>query len=134
MANQIEDPKTAFSNYHEGFSKGDPEMVLDAIGAEFFMFNGNFSGDPTDWQAHMYLQGTDREQWPQMFLQEAGPYENQFGFLHVDIRGEAAIVVTLESGRNRFRVWKDEVVTWFLGRRDNNWKILGFFIRDISNP
>lgn len=62
MVNQADDPKIAVSNYHEGFSNDDPDLVLSAIGAEFLMFNGNYSGDPTDWQAHMYLQGANREQ------------------------------------------------------------------------
>ena len=134
MVEQVDDPKRAVSKYHEGFSRGDSDLALSVIGSEFFMFNGNYSGEPTNWQAHMYLEGADREQWPQLFLQEAGPYENQFRFIHEDIRGDAAVVVTLENGKNRFRSWENEMVTWFLGRHAGHWKILGLFIRDISNP
>jgi len=33
-----------------------------------------------------------------------------------------------------FIAWENEKVTWLLGRRSNEWKIVGFFIRDIRNP
>ena len=44
------------------------------------------------------------------------------------------MVVTRESGRNRFRTWNGEIVTWFLGRGPGGWKIVGLFIRDLRNP
>jgi len=43
-------------------------------------------------------------------------------------------VVTRETGKNRFREWSDELVTWMLGRDDTGWKIVGLFIRDAANP
>ncbi|MGH7599212.1 MAG: hypothetical protein ACREOI_22880 [bacterium] len=52
----------------------------------------------------------------------------------MNIRGNAAVVVTQETGKNKFRAWENEKVTWLLGRRNNEWKIVGFFIRDIRNP
>ena len=122
------------SRFHEGLTAGDPDLVLAALGSEFIMFNGNYSADPTVWQAHMFLTGQALEAWPEAFLREAGPYENQYEFSHTHVRGNAAIVVTRETGRNRFRSWQDEIVAWLLGRRDGEWRIVGYFIRDIRNP
>jgi len=71
---------------------------------------------------------------PAAFLREAGPYENQVEVVRVHLRGDAALVVTEETGRNRFRRWQGELVTYFLGREHGGWRLVGFFIRDIANP
>jgi hypothetical protein len=122
------------SRYHRGFIQNDPEMVLSSLGNEFIMFNGNYSGDSTRWEAHLFRTGDDLKRWPARFLEQAGPYQNTFEFLHLDVRNSAALVVTKETGKNRFRSWRNEVVTWLLGKRNGEWKIVGFFIKDIKNP
>ena len=43
------------AHYHQGFIDGDPDRVLTALGHEFIMFNGNYSAEPTAWQAHLFL-------------------------------------------------------------------------------
>lgn len=134
MTDPHNSPEQAIEKYHHGFISNSPETVLAALGEAFIMVNGNHSGEPTDWQAHMFLKGADREAWPGMFLEEAGPYENKYEVLHTDIRGEAAVIVTRDTGKNRFRSWDGELVTWFLGKRDDGWKLVSMFIRDISNP
>jgi len=120
--------------YHQGFIDNDPDMVRAVLGQEFIIFNGNYSAEPTYWQAHLFREGQALQDWPAAFLAEAGPYENQYEFLHTHVRGDAAVVVTRETGRNRFRKWTDEVVTWLLGQRRGEWRIVGYFIRDIRNP
>lgn len=120
--------------YHEGFNTGNVDQVQDALGASYFMFNGNYSGDMEDWQAHQYLSGEALSGWPAMMIREAGPFENTYSFVQTSIRGDAALVVTRETGRNRFRTWDDEGVTWMLGREAGEWRIVGLFIRDIRNP
>ncbi|MBV7333237.1 hypothetical protein KFU94_34445 [Chloroflexi bacterium TSY] len=134
MTTQNDDPKTIIAAYHNGFIINSPQMLLSTLAQQFIMVNGNYSGEPTDWQAHLFLAGNELEAWPALFIQEAGPYKNQFEVLHVDIRGKAAVVVTKDTGRNRFRTWEDEIVTWFLGQYDREWKITGLFIRDLKNP
>ena len=120
--------------YHQGLIGGDPEAVLAALGPDLFMFNGNFSGNPADWQAHLYLTGPALLRWVASFVTEAGPHANQWEFIHAHTRGQAAIVVTRETGRNRFRAWTGEVVTWLLGQRGGEWRIMGYFVRDLRNP
>ncbi len=120
--------------YHRGLLAGDSGSVIGSLGEDLLMFNGNHSGDPSRWQAHMYLAGDDLAAWPRRMIAEAGPIDNRWEFQHVDIRGDAAVATTRETGRNRFRSWEHELVTWLLGRRDGRWRIVAVFIRDVANP
>ena len=122
------------TTYHRGFEKKDAVAVREALGDSFMMFNGSYSDDPSRWQAHMYLQGEDLEEWPSSMIAEAGPFANRFSFEHVDVRGNAALAVTRETGRNRFRLWENQRVTWLLGRHAGRWVIVGMFVRDERNP
>jgi hypothetical protein len=120
--------------YHEGFRRDDPRRVSAVLGPSFTMFNGSFSGDPRAWEVHMYLAGPRLAEWPVNFLRQAGPYKNEIQVLRVHVRGDAGLVVTEETGRNRFRQWNRELVTYLLGRHDGRWRLVGYFIRDIANP
>jgi hypothetical protein len=124
----------AVEEYHEGFRRDAPARVSAVLGPSFTMFNGNFSGDPRTWEVHMYLTGPRLEEWPVNFLRQAGPYENQVRVVRVHVRGDAGLVVTEETGRNRFRQWNRELVTYLLGREGGRWRLVGYFIRDIANP
>ena len=68
------------------------------------------------------------------YVREAGPYENDVQVKRVYQRGDAGLVVTEETGRNRFRTWDRELVTYLLGREGGRWRLVGYFIRDIANP
>jgi hypothetical protein len=124
----------AVEEYHEGFRRDAPGRVSAVLGPSFTMFNGNFSGDPRTWEVHMYLTGPRLEEWPVNFLRQAGPYENQVRVVRVHVRGDAGLVVTEETGRNRFRQWNRELVAYLLGREGGRWRLVGYFIRDIANP
>lgn len=124
----------AIEEYHEGFRRNAPSRVTAVLGPSFTMFNGNFSGDPRSWEVHMYLAGPRLVEWPANFLQQAGPYENQVRVIRVYLRGDAALVVTEETGRNRFRRWERELIAYLLGREGGRWQLVGYFIRDIANP
>ncbi|OGU34438.1 MAG: hypothetical protein A2068_05825 [Ignavibacteria bacterium GWB2_35_6b] len=126
--------KQAVTNFQTGIINNNAELLKNSVWEDFIMFNGNYSGDPVNWQAHMYLAENNFGEWTEWFLKEAGPHNNNFEFLHLYIRGNSAIVVTKDTGNNKFRNWKDEVVTWILGKRNSEWKLLGFFIKDIKNP
>jgi len=121
-------------SYYDGLSEKNVDKVLATVREDFFMFNGNFSGEPENWQAHLYLRGKDLTDWVPMFVEQAGPHENQIEFLNSHIRANAAVVVTSETGRNKFRSWENEKVTWLLGKGSSKWKLIGFFIRNIKNP
>jgi len=120
--------------YHEGFRRNAPARVTAVLGPGFTMFNGTYSGDPQTWEVHMYLAGPRLTEWPVSFLKQAGPYENRLQVLRVYLRGDAALVVTEETGRNKFRQWDRELVTYLLGRQEGQWRLVGYFIKDIANP
>lgn len=122
------------SSYYSGLNEKNIEQVLSCLAEDFFMFNGNYSGLPEDWQAHLYLREKQLSKWVSGFIQEAGPHENEIQFIHTHIRANAAVVVTVETGKNKFRSWHEEKVTWLLGKDSGAWKLIGFFIRDIKNP
>jgi hypothetical protein len=127
-------PEDAVRAYHEGLIGRDAAKVRRALGDALVMVNGNFSDDPRRWEAHQFLAGPALEDWPQMMVREAGPFANDWQVVHVSTRGDAALVVTVETGRNRFRSWNREVATWMLGREATGWKIVGLYLRDVANP
>ncbi len=126
--------EAAIERYHQGFAENNSDMVLKSLGPSYTMFSGNYSDDQTQWQAHMYLTGEDLKQWPGAFLAEAGPYENSFEILHSYKRGKSALIVTRDTGKNRFREWENEITTWLLGQHEDGWRIVGMFLKDIANP
>lgn len=126
--------KSIVENYNIGFVEQNSAKLRNSIGDQLIMVNGNFSGDPANWQAHQFLNDQDIEEWIGMMLSQAGPFENEVEVKNISIRNKAALVVTRESGKNKFRTWSDEQVTYMLGKEQNDWKIIGYFIRDIKNP
>ena len=126
--------EAAIATYNDGLTAGDPAKVRTAIGESMFMFNGASSGDPTQWEAHMYVAPERLDTFLQNYVVGAGPHRNSYRLIALNVRGNGALATTEDTGANRFREWTRERVTWTLGKRDGQWKILGFFIRDIRNP
>jgi len=124
----------ALSAYHAALEAGAAEDVLDVLGPTLFMADEKSSGGPDRVSAHLFLTGDELAQWPRAFLDEAGPYQNDFVVVSVSIRGDAAVVSTRDTGSNGFRSWEDEDVTWFFGRSSGRWRIVGSVIRDIQLP
>ena len=121
-------------DYHEGLIKNNPDLVKSVLGDQFVMWNGNYSSHPINWQAHMSLSGQELKDWPDWFVKEAGPYSNQFEIISIHTRANAAVVITRDSGFNKFRDWNNEQTIWLLGAVEGNWKILGYYLQNISNP
>jgi len=120
--------------YNYGFTNSLLESVRNSIGSQLIMVNGNYSGDPVDWQAHQFLNEKEIDDWIKMMLTHAIPIDNTVDVQNVDFRGNSAIVVTNEKGGNKFRAWQDEEVVYMLGYTSQGWKIVGIFIKNISNP
>jgi hypothetical protein len=122
-------------NLRKGFNGGDVELVASCFGQSLTMLSGNFSGDPLEWDAHQFLAGAEFRQWAEMMITQAGPQIITLQeIMRVHERSGAALVVTRETGSNKFREWQDELTTYWLGNIDGEWKIIGFFIRDSRNP
>jgi len=122
------------NRYNRGFINEDFELIRNAIGSHLTMINGNFSGELKDWQAHQFLNEGEIDAWIEMMLINAKPFENNIDFKNVHVRGNSAIVVTQEKGKNKFRYWEREQVAYLLGRIAKEWKIVGIFIKNLKNP
>jgi hypothetical protein len=133
-ATEMADPRVVVNAYQEALVQGDLDVARGALGDYLTMLNGGFSGNPSNWQAHLYLWGDHLDRWLEQYLETAGPHANRWEIVHFHERGGAALVVTKDTGSNRFRTWQDEIVAWTLGRGDHGWKIIGLFIRDLRNP
>ncbi len=120
--------------YHAALQAGEPQGVGRLLGPSYFMADESSAAGSEQMSAHMYLTGAELQAWPRAFLNEAGPYRNEYRVLSVSIRGEAAVVLTRNTGSNRFRRWLDEEAAWFLGRASGQWRIVGLLIRDIQLP
>ena len=122
------------NNYSQGFVDNNFNTIRNSIGEQLIMVNGNYSGNPVDWQAHQFLDKKEIDDWITMMLANAKPFENTVDIINVNFRGNSAVVVTLEKGKNHFRTWKNEEVAYMLGNTPQGWKIIGIFIKNLRNP
>ena len=120
--------------YHEALARAQPDKVVDLLGTSYFMADERSGQGSERLSAHLFLAGERLKSWPRNYLREVGPHQNQFTTIAVSVRGDAAAVVTRDTGRNRFRAWTDEETSWFLGRINGAWRIVGMVIRDIQLP
>ena len=132
--NENQAVNTVVSQYLDAVVQNDLSKARAALSNQLMMVNGNYSSDPKNFQAHLFLHDDQIDEWLSFFLNEAGPHQNQFEIVHTHIRANAAVVVTQETGQNKFRVWENELVTYLLGLINEEWKIVGLFIRDQANP
>jgi hypothetical protein len=98
------------------------------------MSSGNHSDSPSDWQAHLFLNGEEISGWIGFMVTEAGPHANEFELIHHHERGDSALLVTIDTGSNKSRSWESEETVWHLGRVDDQWKIIGYCVRNLANP
>jgi hypothetical protein len=127
-------PVATVRAYHQALAAGRPGDVTKLLGPTYFMADEKSGEGPHRLNAHMALAGERLASWPKNYLEQAGPHQNEFVTLAVSMRRDAAVVVTRDTGKNRFRAWKDEETTWLLGNVDGAWRIVGMIIRDIQLP
>jgi ketosteroid isomerase-like protein len=128
------DVERAIAEYNDALTAGDAARFRASLADQIFMFNGASSGDPTAWEAHMYVAPENLVRWSENFVTGAGPHSNSYKVLSVNVRANGAVVTTEDTGRNKYRSWDKMRVTWLVGKRAGKWKVAGFFIRDITNP
>ena len=131
---ELDSIRALVNDYSNGFVENDARLIRNAIGQSLVMINGNFSGEPEDWQAHQFLYELEIEDWISMMLDNAGPFENKIAIKNINLRGNSGLVVTEENGKNKFRSWEKEEVAYMLGKTARQWQIIGIFIKNIKNP
>ena len=124
----------ALKEYHAGFAANDPARVLAVLGPTYFIGDESSAGGKDRVRAHFYKTGETLRAWPKGFLDGFGPYEDSTSVVSVSVRGDSAVVIAKETGRNKVRAWRDEETTWLFGRTDGRWGIVGQIIRDIQLP
>jgi len=129
-ANAISD---VISNYHKGFAESNATLIRNSISNQLNMINGNFSDDPAKWQAHQFLMGNEIDSWLNMMLTNAGPFRNKVQIKNQNMHNNSAVVVTVETGENKFRKWENEEVTYYLANINGSWQMTGFFIKNLKN-
>ncbi len=120
--------------YNDALERGQPDKVLQVLGSSYFMADEQTPSGSARLTAHLYLTGEALQSWPANYLREVGPHRNEFRVVSFSMRRDAAILLTRDTGSNKFRRWKDEEVAWFFGRTAGAWRIVGMVIRDIQLP
>ena len=121
------------SGYHAAFTAGQPDSVFALLGPSYFMADERTGAGADRASPHLFLSGERLRKWPANSHAAAAPHANTFELLHWSVRGNAAVAVTRDTGSNRVRRWKDEEVTWFLGRMEAGWRIVAMVIRDVQH-
>ena len=124
----------ALKEYHGAFAANDPARVLAVLGPTYFIGDESSAGGEDRVRAHFFKTGEALRVWPGQFMDGFGPYEDSTAVVSVSVRGDAAVIIAKETGRNKVRTWKNEETTWLLGRTDGRWRIVGQIIRDIQLP
>lgn len=130
------DPVSAIRAFHAALEANQPQRASEQLGPSFFIADESSASDrPKRVRAHLFLRDERLRDWPRRYLEEVGPYRNAFEIVSVSVRGNAAVVITRDTGSNAFRPWRDEEIIWFLGRVENGpWLIAGYVVRDFQAP
>lgn len=127
-------PAEVVMKYHGALIEGDAAALTATIGAQIAMYNGTDSEDQLDWQAHMFIEGDQVREWAGFMTTGAAPHKNDVTILKTDMRAGLALVVTRETGSNKFMTWQDSRVVYILGQGGDGWKIVGLYLPEASNP
>ena len=109
-----------------GFVENDAEKIASTLAPHLAILGGCIP----NLEAHMFLTGPPLQEWIHGMLEEAGPHQNDFTVARTSERMGATLIVTNETGRNRFREWQDQVVTYILGDFDGKPLIVAYCMSD----
>ena len=123
----------AVEAFHERLAAGDAAGAAALLGPTLFIADERTSGGDR-LSVHFFRTGPGLVAWPAGYLKEVGPHANSANVLSVSHRGDGAVVITRNSGSNKFRKWENEEVAWFLGKVEGRWRIVSVIYRDIQLP
>ena len=127
-------PGDVVLRYHQALSDGDSAALVQTLGSHISMFNGAGSADQMNWQAHMFLSDDQVTEWAAFMATGAGPHTNKVSLMQTDIRAGMSLVITQETGSNKFLSWEKARFVYMLGQEKGYWKIVGLFLPEASNP
>lgn len=127
-------PADSVLRYHAALIAGDADALKAVLGPQVAMYNGAGSADQLDWQAHMYLSGDGLFEWADFMVTGAAPHRNELEVLSTSVRAGMALVVTRETGGNKFLSWDGDRFVYLLGQMGDGWRVVGFYYPEASNP
>ena len=140
MVDDTDDVHGVIRRYHQAITDGDTAAALDCLGDGHLTIclEAGSTTDPTVWQAGGYRTREDmRRLYAASGAGETGAYRNSIEFLHTHVRGNAAVVVTRESGSSTFegveQTWEDVLNLWCLAQVDESWRIVSS-MHHIGDP
>ena len=123
-------PEEVVEQFIRGFVEQNAENIVQSLASHVAIFGTDSSGNPLGVNAHMFLNGQAMvREWVQGMLTEAAPHENTYKIVHKSERMGAVIIVSQETGRNHFRTWENQFVTYVLGDFDGRLKIMAYYLR-----
>ncbi|MBO6503916.1 MAG: hypothetical protein JJ850_18265 [Kordiimonadaceae bacterium] len=133
FANTIS-PQETINNFHAALIEGDAEGLRSTLGVQVSMYNGTGSAELQDWEPHMFLHGPQVHDWAAFMTDQAGPHEVDYEILSQEERAGLVLIVTTETGQNKFMSWKDSERLYLLGMTDQGWRIVALYYPGATNP
>lgn len=127
-------PQLTISNFHKALVEGDAAGLRATLGNQVSMFNGTGSTDLQDWEPHMFLYGPQVVEWATFMTEQAGPHEVNYEVLSEEERAGLVLIVTTETGLNKFMRWNDSERMYLLGMTDHGWRIVSLYYPEATNP
>ena len=128
MADDVQEIQQVVSRYHQAITDKDVETAIGCLGETYFRFGRGGEGaadDPTRWGWPGFGTREDMGQW----FSGGGTYTNTIEFLNTDVRKNAALVVTQEtgssSGGDGASSWEGVTNVWCMAHIDDSWRIVG---------
>ena len=117
---------------HQAYTDGDLEAALSCYGDNYLrVFRGEGEvGDPTRWSAGGFGTKASLRAWlTEDFALDNYSYAVDFEFLHTNVQGTSAVVLTIETGSNtrgeQSGSWEDVTNLWSLAKIGGGWRIVG---------
>ena len=117
---------------HQAYTDGDLEAALSCYGDNYLrVFRGEGEvGDPTRWGAGGFETKASLRAWlAEGFALDNYSYAVDFEFLHTNVQGTSAVVLTIETGSStageQSNTWEDVTNLWSLAKIDGGWRIVG---------
>lgn len=115
------------TQYHNAVNSADVDALLAVLGPQVSMFNGAGSSNPADWRPHLFLSGAEVAEWAQFFVQQSGPHTGSSSIIQATMHQNQGLVITQETGSNKFWSWENQQRVWLLGQTKDGLKIVGIF-------
>ena len=132
MADQDLEVRQVISRYHQAIVDRDMQTAFNCLGDSHFTMSlgQGRTDDPTLWRAGGYRT---RDDLLRLYLDYDTPTDSTFAnsieFLHTDVKGNSAVVITRETGSsttgNQTISWEGVTNLWCLAHIEKEWKIIG---------